>query len=246
VNLTILGSAGTFPNAESACSSYLVEHFGYRLLLDMGNGSLGALQRYAGLLAPDAVFLSHLHADHCVDLVGYYYARRFHPQQQPSIPVYGPAGTARRLADIAGGAAPAFDGVFDFIDVAEGHRRIGPFDVTLARMAHPVECHAIRLEAGGASIVYSGDTGPTDALVQLAENADLLLCEATWQHGPDYPADLHMTGLQAGETAARAGVRQLLLTHTTPMADAHLLVVEAGTAYDGYTSVAAPGATYEL
>jgi ribonuclease BN (tRNA processing enzyme) len=246
VKLTVLGCAGTFPNAESPCSSYLVEYEGFRLLLDLGNGALGALQRYAGLLAPSAVFVSHLHADHCADLVNYHYARRSHPQQPPPLPVYGPAGTAQRLGDIAGHEASTFDGTYEFTTVSPGDLRIGPFDATLVRTPHPVECHAIRLEAGGAALVYTGDTGPSDALVPLARDADLLLCEASWQHGPDYPSDLHMTALQAGELAARAGVPVLVLTHTTPFTDAQLLSVEAGAVYGGHVVVATSGATYEL
>jgi ribonuclease BN (tRNA processing enzyme) len=246
VKLTVLGCAGTFPNADSACSSYLVEHQGFRLVLDLGNGALGALQRYAGLLAPSAIFVSHLHADHCADLVAYSYARRFHPQDLPPLPVYAPAGIEQRLADIAGGDTSAFEGVYDFTTVTEGKLEIGPFDVTLARTAHPIECFASRLEADGAVVVYTGDTGPADALTPLAKDADLLLCEASWQHGPVYPSDLHMTALQAGELAARAGVPVLVLTHTTPFTDAQLLSVEAGAVYGGHVVVATPGAVYEL
>ena len=93
MKLTVLGSAGTFPGPDSPCSAYLVEHEGFRLLLDFGPGSLGPLQRHLGLLDLDAVYLSHLHADHCLELVTYSYARRYHPDgNPPSLPVYGPAG----------------------------------------------------------------------------------------------------------------------------------------------------------
>ncbi len=99
MKLTVVGCSGSFPSAESACSSYLVEADGYRLLLDMGNGALGVLQRYVDPLTLDAVFLSHLHADHCLDLTGYYVVRRYHPSgHQPRIPVWGPEGTADRMA----------------------------------------------------------------------------------------------------------------------------------------------------
>ena len=88
MRLTVLGCAGTFPGPLSGCSSYLVEQDGFRLLLDAGNGAVSALQRAADLLAVDAVLLSHLHADHCLDLVAYSYARRYHPEG----PLPPPAG----------------------------------------------------------------------------------------------------------------------------------------------------------
>ncbi len=101
MRLTVLGCAGTFPGPRSGCSSYLVEHDGFRLLLDAGNGAVGALQRHGGLLDLDAVLLSHLHADHCVDLVAYAYARIYPPAgPPPPLPVYGPGGTEERLVRV--------------------------------------------------------------------------------------------------------------------------------------------------
>ncbi|MEO6715576.1 MAG: MBL fold metallo-hydrolase [Mycobacteriales bacterium] len=246
MKVTVLGSAGTFPSAESACSAYLVEHDGFQLLLDMGNGSLGALQRYAGLLAPDAVFLSHLHADHCVDLLNYSYARRWHPEAPPPITVHGPLGTSERLQDIGGSSVGGFAGVYDFARTTEGSSAIGPFAITLAKAAHPVETYSIRLDAGGASLVYSGDSGPTEALVANARDADLLLCEATWEHGADHPRDLHMTAREAGEHAHRANVGTLLLVHTTPFTDDDTLREQAAAEYDGELEIPAQGATYTL
>jgi ribonuclease BN (tRNA processing enzyme) len=246
VKVTVLGSAGTFPNAESACSAYLVEHDGFQLLLDMGNGSLGALQRYADLLTPDAVFLSHLHADHCVDLLNYSYARRWHPEQPPPITVYGPGGAKERLQAIGGSDMDGFTGVFDFTHTTEGKSAIGPFDVTLATAAHPVETYSIRLGAGGKTVVYSGDSGPTPALVANARGADLLLCEATWEDGADHPPDLHMTARQAGDHAQQAGVSKLLLVHTTPFTNDDTLREEAGAQYDGDLDLPAAGATYTV
>lgn len=246
MKVTVLGCAGTFPNAGGACSSYLVEHDGFSLLLDMGNGSVGALQRYAGLLAPDAVFLSHLHADHCVDLVAYSYARRFHPQPPTKLPVHGPNGTRERLAAIAGGADAAFDDVYDFVTTTKGKTGIGPFEVTLAPAAHPVETYSIRLQAGDRTVVYSGDSGPTSELVTNALGADLFLCEATWEHGGDYPPDLHMTARQAGEHAHRAMAQRLWLVHTTAFAGRDRLHQQARAAYVGLLDIPVAGATYTL
>jgi ribonuclease BN (tRNA processing enzyme) len=246
VKVTVLGCAGTFPNAASACSSYLVEHDGFSLLLDMGNGAVGALQEYAGLLAPDAVFLSHLHADHCVDLVAYSYARRFHPEKPGPVTVYGPHGTRERLTSIGGGGRTAFDDVYEFATARRGKSEIGPFEVTLAPAAHPVETYSIRLTAGDRTVVYSGDSGPTTALVTNALGADLFLCEATWEHGGTYPSDLHMTAQEAGEHAKRAGAKRLWLVHTTPFTDAETLREQAAGAFDGELDVPPAGATYTV
>lgn len=248
MKLTVFGSAGTFPGPDSPCSAYLVEHDGFRLLLDFGTGSLGPLQRHLGLLDFDAVYLSHLHADHCLELVTYSYARRYHPDgNPPPLPVYGPAGTADRIRS-------AFDSppdhglldVYDFREVPTGSREIGPFTVTTARMNHPVECHGVRVECAGRSLVYSGDTGRTEALVELATDCDLLLCEASWTDEPGRPADLHMSGREAGEHAAQAAARRLLLTHLVVWSDPKVILAEARRAYDGPVELARCGQSYDI
>ena len=244
----MLGCAGTFPGPGSPCSGYLVEHDGFRLLVDLGSGALGQLQRHVGLLDVDAVYVSHLHADHCIDLVAYSYARRYHPGgAAPVLPVYGPAGTAKRILDSY--EAPPADGledVYDFREVPPGVRRIGPFTVTTTRVNHPIECHGIRVEAGGRSLVYSGDTGESDALVALARDCDLFLCEASWPHAEDNPPDIHLSGLQAGQHAARAGARRLLLTHVVAWSDPAVVLAEASGASGCPTELAACGTTYDV
>lgn len=233
MDLTVLGCAGTFPGPTSACSAYLVEHDGFRLVLDLGAGALGALQRHIGLLDVDAVYLSHLHADHCIDMVAYSYARRYHPSGAVSVlPVYGPAGTAERLCNAFEARPP--DGlldVYDFRDVTAGSFELGPFSVRTVRTNHPVECYALRLEAGGRSLTYSGDTGVCDDLVRLAQGSDVFLCEASWTHSADNPPGVHLSGREAGEHAARADVGRLLLTHMVAWADADTIVAEARDAF---------------
>jgi ribonuclease BN (tRNA processing enzyme) len=248
VRLTVLGCAGTYPGPQSPCSGYLLEHDGFRLVLDLGTGALGALQRHIDLLAVDAVYISHLHADHCLDLVGWSYARRYHPDgAAPRVPVYGPAGLADRV--VAAFEVPPEDRleeVYDFREVGVGTREIGPFTVTTQRMVHPVECHGLRVEAGGRTLAYSADTGATARLVSLAEDADVFLCEASWPDHPDRPEGLHLSGREAGEHAAQARVGRLLLTHLLPWADAATVVAEARAAYDGPLEVVRCGATYDV
>jgi ribonuclease BN (tRNA processing enzyme) len=246
MRLTIIGCSGSFPGPESPASSYLLEAEGFRLLLDLGNGALGVLQRHTGLYDIDAVALSHLHADHCLDMTSYWVARRYGPDgPQPAIGVHGPAGTAERLARAADPGAD-LTSAFSFQTLTPGQHRIGPFQVTTVRMSHPVETYGFRFEHGGRVLAYSADTGPTEALVGLARGADLLLCEATFAEEPDLPPDLHLTGRQAGEHAARAGVRHLVLTHIAPGVDKQRSFAAAGSAFGGQISLAASGQTFEL
>jgi ribonuclease BN (tRNA processing enzyme) len=261
VRLTIVGCSGSFPGPDSAASCYLIEADGFRLLIDLGSGALGAVQRYASLYEIDAVCLSHLHADHCLDLCDYSVARSFHPDgPKPPIPVYAPAQAAERLgralaADPAAGAGPGshesggITDTFGFVTLTPGPMDIGPLRVTAAHMNHPVETFGFRLEHAGRSLAYSADTGPTDALVALARDADVLLCEASFVAGAGalpLPENLHLTGRQAGQHAARAGVGQLVLTHLVPWNDQGRTLDEAGQAFSGPLSLAASGLGFTL
>ncbi len=247
MKVTVLGCAGTFPSAESGCSAYLVQHEGFSLLLDAGNGAIGALQRHLGLFDLDAVLLSHLHADHCLDLVAYSYARRYHPDPQPRLLVHGPAGTAQRLCNVFD--RPPEDGlhdVYDFRTTSPGRLTLGPFDITLTPTAHPIECYAIRVSAGGRTVTYSADTGPSPEVAKAAEGSDLFLCESTWLEDSPRPPNLHLTAREAGEHAARADVGRLALIHTTAYLDQDAYVEQAATAFGGPLDRARPGATYDL
>jgi ribonuclease BN (tRNA processing enzyme) len=250
VQLTVIGCAGSFPSPGSAASCYLVEHEGATLVLDLGNGALGPLAAHADLRTLDAVVLSHLHADHCLDLTSLYVARKYHPEGPPLVPVavHGPSGTDRRIADAyrTTRAEPtALDQVFRFVDHTPVPIRIGPFTVTVARVAHPVEAYAIRVEADGASLVFSGDTGPCDALVDLARGADLALFEASFLDGV-HPRDLHMTASEAGAQATMAGVPRLVLTHLVAWNDPQVSLAQARATYDGELALAAPGMVVQL
>jgi ribonuclease BN (tRNA processing enzyme) len=250
MRLTIIGCSGSFPGPESPASSYLLEAEGFRLLLDLGNGALGVLQRHAGLASIDAVGLSHLHPDHCLDMTSYWVARRYAPDgPMPPIPVYAPDRAAERLTLAYGlepDPGPGMTDAFTFHTLVPGTRAIGPFQVTTERMDHPVETYGFRIEHGGRVLAYSADTGPTDALVELARQADLLLCEATFPEEPDLPPGLHLTGRQAGEHAARAGARHLVLTHLAPGNDKQRTFDEARQVFGGTLSLAASGQTFEL
>jgi ribonuclease BN (tRNA processing enzyme) len=248
MRLTVIGCAGSFPGPESPASCYLVEADGFRMLLDLGNGALGALQRHVGLYEIDAICLSHLHGDHCLDMNSYWVARTYAPDgPKPPIPVYGPAGTAGRLAAAQGaGVPPDMSAAFTFETLTPGTRRIGPFDITLDHVNHPVETFGFRIEHGGRALAYSADTGESAALTGLARGADLLLCEASFAAGPANPPDLHLTGRQAGEHAARAGAGELVLTHLVPWNDQVRMLAEAAGAFGGPLSLAASGRVLDL
>ena len=249
MRLTVVGCSGSLPGPESPASCYLLEADGFRLLLDLGNGAAGALQRYTGLYDIDAVCLSHLHPDHCLDLCSYYVARTYAPGgPRPPIPVYGPAGTGRRMAQAYGQAEhPGMEEAFSFRTLAEDTWQLGPFAVTTARVNHPVETFGFRFRHSGRVLAYSADTGESPALVRLASQADLLLSEASFLDGPDLPRDLHLTARQAAEHAARAGAGRLMLTHVPPWYDPVRSLEEASAvAYDGPVSLAAPGNSFDV
>jgi ribonuclease BN (tRNA processing enzyme) len=250
MKLTVVGCSGSFPSAESPCSSYLIEADGFRLLLDLGNGALGELQRHCGLYDIDAVLISHLHADHCVDLCAYFVARyyRFEGGMAPAIPVYGPVGTHQRL-NRAYGDVPdekCMSEVFDFRTLRPGSFPLGPLTITTALVSHPVEAYGFRIEHAGRTITYSGDTGPCDALLSLADRTDLFLCEASFTYGKENLPELHMNGREAGEYADRAGAGQLVLTHIPPWTDAQVNLEHAQSVYYGPVDLARSGRVYDL
>ena len=192
MRLTVVGCSGSYPGPDSPASCYLLEadHDGrtWRILLDLGSGALGALHRYVDPLAIDAVFLSHLHADHCLDLRGYYVLRKYHPDgPQPRIPVWGPtAPPTGWRAPTTCRPSPGMHEEFDF-RVYDGPVALGPFGVEPIPVEHPVPAFGLRVTADGATLGYSGDTGPCAGLDAVAADVDLLLAEASFRSGDDNP-----------------------------------------------------------
>ncbi|MFJ6216447.1 MBL fold metallo-hydrolase [Streptomyces sp. NPDC092296] len=248
MDLTVVGCSGSFPSPDSPCSCYLVEADGFRLVVDLGNGALGALQRYCGLYEVDTVLLSHLHADHCIDMCAYWVARNYRVGGCPDpLPVIGPQGTPERLARAYDmDEHPGMKGVFDFRTLTRGTFEVGPFRVTAVPVAHPVEAYGFRLEHDGRTLVYSGDTGPCAALTELARGADLFLCEASFTEGKEDIPDLHLNGREAGECAEEAGVGRLVLTHIPPWTDTARNVADAQAAFAGPVEAAVAGAKYRI
>ncbi|MDP2774039.1 MAG: MBL fold metallo-hydrolase [Nocardioides sp.] len=252
MRMTVVGCSGSYPGPDSCASCYLLEAEWegrtFRILVELGNGALGQLQRYADPLTIDAVLFSHLHADHCLDLCGYYVMRKYHPTgPQPRIPVWGPPGTAERMArayDLP--LDPGMTEEFDFRTYDESPFMVGPFEITPLAVDHPVDAFGLRIAADGVTIGYSGDSGPCEGLDHVAEDVDLLLAEASFRSGDDNPPNLHLTGTDCGDVAARSRARRLVLTHIPPWFDKQTALAEARAVYDGPIELAHPGVVYEL
>ena len=253
MKLTVIGCAGSFPGPDSPASCYLVEApfegRTYRLLLDLGSGALGSLQRFCDLRDIDAITISHLHADHCFDMSGLYVVSKYHPDGPlDRIPVLAPAGTSDHLATAYGIHEPVgMTEQFDFRDWRDGGTvQLGPFAVTSIHVDHPVPAYAIRVATEQHSLVYSGDTGPTETLVDLADGADLFLCEASFVESADNPPNLHLTGAEAGDYATRAGVGRLLVTHIPPWTDRAEVESDVKTTWEGDYDLVTAGFSCQL
>lgn len=253
MKLTVVGCAGSFPGPDSPASSYLVEApfegRTYRLLIDLGSGALSNLQRTCDLRDIDAIAISHLHADHCFDLSGFYVVSKYHPEGPlDRIPVLAPAGASDHLAKAYGIKDPVgMTEQFDFRDWRDGATtQLGPFEVTSVLVDHPVPAYALRVAAGEHVLVYSGDTGPNEALVDLATGADLFLCEASFVESDDNPRNLHLTGSEAGDYATRAGVGRLLVTHIPAWTDRTEVESDVKATWDGPYELVTAGSAYQL
>ncbi|MFF0526019.1 MBL fold metallo-hydrolase [Actinomadura nitritigenes] len=251
--LTVVGCAGTVPGPDAACSCYLLEHAGYRLLLDLGTGALGPLQRYTDPCAVDAVVISHPHRDHYSDLIPLAYLRDRRGGAK-RLPVTAPAGTAAHVVNPA--APPAYAGALDWRTPPAEPRPFGPLTVVTAPVVHSVPGVAVRVSAGGGSagrgsggggsgggtsLTYSGDSGECDELLDLARGTDVLLCEAAASVRTPGAAETHLTPVQAAGLAREAGAGHLVLTHLRPWADPLDALRDARKVYAGPISLAVPG-----
>ncbi|MCB7136420.1 MBL fold metallo-hydrolase [Cellulosimicrobium marinum] len=274
MRLVTVGCSGSFAGPGSPASSYLVqvpaalaaatghEERDWSVVLDLGNGALGALQRFVDPLDLDAVALSHLHPDHFVDVCGLYVYLRYHPERGsartgvPSrLPLLGPSGTARRVEE-AYGAEPG-DGITGELAVRPWSPgspvTVGPLTLEPFRVLHPVEAYGVRVTGPSsvrpgerAVLAYSGDTDACDGVVDVARDADLLLCEAAFHEGRDDGVErgIHLTGRRAGEVATAARARRLVLTHLPAWNDPQRSLAEARRTYAGPVDVATTGAEF--
>lgn len=252
LRLTVVGSAGSFPSAQSAASCYLVEFGETRVLLDIGNGALGGLQRHVDPRTLDAVFISHLHADHCADLTALYVLLKHGEMRRAArLPVFGPAQLAQRAAGMYSVGGADLGDVFEFRTVRSGQTvAVAGVEVAVAAVAHAGESFGFRVGAGGRVLAYSGDTSECDSLVSLARDAHLALFEASCLESQTQANSavltLHMSAAGAARTARRAGVPRLALTHFVDWSRAEddsraAYVAEAARHFGGDIDVAYPG-----
>jgi len=235
MRLTVLGACGAWPSPGDACSGFLVEHDGFRLVLDLGYATMPRLPSPETI---DAVLISHGHPDHCADLNPLLRARTLRDKPPKPLRVYAPAGALD--------AVLALDrpGMLDY-DLRPFEPSVGPFRVETRLLPHFVPNAGIRLTAGGATLAYTGDTGPSPEIVRLARDADLLIAEASY--ADEVPADMRAylsSARQAGRDAAAAGVGHLLLSHLMS-GESPAAAIDAA-AFSGLVEVARMGAVVEF
>ena len=242
MQLTVLGSNGTYPTAGRPASGYLVSEGETTLWMDAGPGTYLALCREMDPRDLTGVFLSHRHPDHCTDIFALYHALAYGERKIPPIPVLCPERLAAALGELVGGSS-AWRSSFEFLTLADGDSfTLGSMQISVTRTNHPPPTLAPRIVADNRSLTYTADTGPCPALEQHAAGSDVLLAEAALSEPRDNASfPHHMTGLEAGAMASRAGVGRLVLTHIAPYLDPEKSVMEAESAFRGRVSLAVPG-----
>ncbi len=239
-----IGIWGGYPKANSATSSFLIEHEGFHCLIDCGSGVLSSLQNYLPLEKLDAVVISHYHADHIADIGSLQYSRLINfylGKPAPALPIYGHVLDQDNFDKLSYneqtvGVAISEDDVV----------QIGPFEVTFCRTIHPVYCLAIKFSVTGYSIVLTADTEWRDELVDFARGTDLLISEANLYEVHVGKAPGHMGGSEAGKLAKLAGAKSLVLTHLPLHGNIEEILDAACTVFNGPAELAVVGKSYEV
>ncbi len=257
LRLTILGKSPSWQDRDGACSGYLLELGDSSLLLDCGNGVFAKLRRHHGYERVDAVIISHLHADHMLDLVPFAYALRYGPQLRSDRPrLHAPPGARAAMRRLCGtwGSETLIEDAFELSEYdPDRDLAVGEARVRFQAVPHYVPAYALELRGSGQGgrLVYSADCGPNDELVEFARGAELLLIEATLADAaPDAASDDdppgHLSAAQAGAIGRRAGVARLLLTHFSDQLDARHIRASAEAAFGGPVELAAEGEQHEV
>lgn len=246
MRVTVLGKSPSWQDAGGACSGYLVQEGDTALVLDCGNGVFGKLRARTDYAGIDAVVVSHLHADHFLDLVPFAYALTHSPRRTGARPVlHAPPGARDVFARVteAWGGADLIPNAFELREYDGADELwVGALRVRFCAVSHFVQTFAVELRGAAGRLVFGADTGPCPGLAAFAAGADLLLAEATLVD----PDTGHLTATQAGEHAAQAGVGRLVLTHLTDEIDPDHALARAQAAFAGPVEIAREGAVYEL
>jgi ribonuclease BN (tRNA processing enzyme) len=243
MKITTIGWWGAYPNANEATSGYLLESEGYRVLIDCGSGVLSRLQNYIELKDLDAVVLSHYHWDHVADIGCLQYASRILMdlgQREKPLPIYGHAEDDNLKG-------------LDYLQYSKGYAidpntplQLDSLAFRFGRNDHPDPCFSMRVEKDSRCFVYIADTGYTEDLVEIARGADLLLCESSLYDEYRGRIPGHLTAGEAGQIAAAAGVRRLVLTHLPHFGTHRLLLEQAAVKFSGKIELAATGKVWQL
>jgi ribonuclease BN (tRNA processing enzyme) len=254
MRLTILGRSPASPNPGEACAGYLVEGGGARVLVDIGPGVVSQLVRRHHPDELDAVIVSHMHADHMLDLVTlrYVYPWRALPRDE-RLRVFLPPGSANQVLDLAKGVGNAkhFEACFRLAE-HDGTSSLdfGGMSATPVETQHYIPCWGFRFEADGRRLAYTADTAPCNGLTDLANDADVVLSEATLRSldedaAPPEPRG-HLTPEEAGAAAREGGSRRLVLTHLPVNGDGSWARTTASEAFESEVEIAEPSATYAV
>lgn len=239
LKLSVIGASGTYPALGFPGSGYLIEQQSTRVWCDAGPGTFVNLPVDPDLV--DAIFISHQHPDHCLDLITAFHGFRYRPEPRLSIPVFSPASVIERLNAFVD--SPELARTFDFHPMNGGDSiAIGDLRVTFAWTDHSVPTLATRWEGNGRILAYSADTGPGGDWPGIAHEADLFLCEASYQADFEgYEYKQHLTSSLAGTIARSQGANRLMLTHIPPYLDKTISVSEAEATFDRPVELAVPG-----
>ncbi len=248
----MLGKSPAIPDAGGAHSGYLITHAGFTLLLDCGGGVFAKLRSYADPVAVDAVLISHLHADHMLDLLPFSFALASgqigNQRRQPLL--WGPPSAAVAFSAYANAVGMA-DQINEGFWVREydpaRELKLGPIVISFCKVPHYIPAWACDLRAPtGRRLTFGGDCGPNDKVIALARDTDLLMLEATEGAGPHIGDGVrgHLTSAEAGAIAHHAGARRLVLTHYSDLLDADELRSAAERTFGGPVELATERARY--
>lgn len=253
MRLTVLGRSTATPNPGEACSGHLIESRQTRVLVDIGPGVVAQLLTRMQPADLTALVISHMHPDHMLDLVTLRYAFPWVNPPPDRLVVFTPPGSTDQLLDLARGAGDPrfFETTFDIREHdGAGELTFRELRLQPVETQHYVPTWGFRMTDGDGTLAYSADSGPCDALLELARDADLFLCEAALQSPEDDPQPErrgHLTAAEAGGAARDAGARRLVLTHLQ-VADGEVDGPEraAAEAFGGPAEVAVAHRTYEI